>query len=287
MNNQTIIVSELNCYPVKSCRGIALATAEIGGLGIRYDRQWMVINENGVFVAQRGDSKSGATGIRTMCLIEPVISQNHLIITAPGMPPLMLPLLGCNNGGIPVKIWDTICMGIDQGDEAAGWFTEYLAREVAGKYRLVRMPDEGNRTIAHSHEKLAFADAFPFLLTSEATLQYLNQHMDETLPMNRFRPNIVMKGCDAFAEEKIDQFRINGIKFRGIKRDGRCAITTINQMTSVADKEPLKTLGKLKEDGKYMFREGNQVYFGMYLTHTGTGKISVGNEIVIERSKIL
>jgi len=282
MNNQTITVSELNCYPVKSCSGLAMTNAEIGGLGIKYDRQWMVINENGVFVAQRGDSKSGTTGVRTMCLIEPVISQNHLIITAPKMTPLMLPLSGYNNVGIPVKIWDTICMGIDQGDEAAKWFTEYLSSEEPGKYRLVRMPDEGTRTLAPGDDKIAFADAFPFLLTSEETLQYLNRHLKGALPMNRFRPNIVMRGSDAFAEEKIGQFQINGIKFRGIKRDGRCAITTINQMTSVAGKEPLKTLGTLMEDGKYMFREGNQVYFGMYLTHTGTGKISVGDEIVIK-----
>ncbi len=277
MKNQTITVSELNCYPVKSGRGISLTTAVVGEMGIQFDRQWMVVNEHGVFVAQRGDARLGAVGIKTMCLIEPAITSQYLTLSAPGMQTLVLPLEGNKGAERTVRVWENTCSGIDQGDEAALWFTEYLSLEVPGNYRLVRMPDKGTRTTELGGDKVAFADAYPFLLTSEETLQSLNSQMEKALPMNRFRPNIVMKGGEAFTENKIGSFMINDISFVGIKRDGRCPITTIDQMTAISGVEPLRTLGTLMQDGKYVYKEGNMVYFGMYLTHSGTGTISIGD----------
>ena len=275
MKNGSIIVSGLYYYPVKSCRGVALNSAVVGEMGIQYDRQWMVVNEDGVFVAQRGDSAIGAAGVKTMCLIEPVITDHHLVLTAPGMQPLSLPLAGNSGAERRVRVWDSFSIGIDQGDEAAAWFTEYLSREVPGSYRLVRMPDEGMRATERGNDKVAFADASPFLLTSEATLQSLNEKMGLELPMNRFRPNIVVKGCEVLEEDTIGSFSINNMGFMGIKRCGRCPITTIDQQTAIAGKEPLRTLATFN-------KEGNNVYFGMYLTHTGTGIISVGDKLVFE-----
>jgi hypothetical protein len=270
-----IIVSGLNYYPIKSCRGVSITTADIGVMGIRYDRQWMVVNENGIFVAQRGDKQLGAVGVRSMCLIEPAITTHQLVVIAPGMLPISLPLAGNSGPERSVRIWDSISTGIDQGDEAARWFTEYLSREVPGNYRLVRMPDEGTRTTERGNDKVAFADAYPFLLTSEATLDGLNGRMQEALPMNRFRPNIVVTGCDALAEDTFSEFRIRDIGFTGIKRCGRCPITTIDQHTGIAGKEPLTTLATFN-------RQGSNVYFGMYLTHSGSGMITLGDRLFFE-----
>ena len=275
MKKQSIAVSGLNYYPVKSCRGIALTSAVIGEMGIRYDRQWMVVDEKGVFVAQRGDGTTGATGVKIMCQIEPSIIPDQLKIVAPDMRPLLLPLSGISGAEKAVRVWDSISTGIDQGDEAAGWFTEYLSREVPGRYRLVRMVDKGTRTTERGNDKVAFADAYPFLLTSEATLEHLNSLMPQALPMNRFRANIVVSGCDVLAEDTFGGFSINGIGFNGIKRCGRCPITTIDQQTAIAGKEPLKTLATFN-------KEGNNVYFGMYLTHNGTGTVSIGDELVFD-----
>lgn len=275
MKNQPVTVSGLVFYPVKSCRGISVTTADIGPMGIRYDRQWVVVNENNAFVAQRGDKKTGATGIKTMCLIDTEIRNGTLVLRAPDMVPLALPLEGFNGSPRKVQVWDSISTGIDQGDLAAGWFTEYLSREVAGQYRMVRMPDKGNRTTELGNAKVAFADGYPFLLASDATLASLNGEMAEALPMNRFRPNIVISGCDAKAEDAIGTFSIGGIRFTGIKGCARCPITTIDQETAIAGKEPLRTLATFNK------KDGN-VFFGMNLVHAGTGRISIGDALVFE-----
>ncbi len=282
MDSPSIVITGLYCYPVKSCRGIPLTTAVVVEMGIRYDRQWMVINERNVFVAQRGDAMLGASGIKTMCLIETGLTPQYLTLSAPGMEPLQLPLGGYDGEVKPVHIWDAVCGCIDQGDEAAHWLTEFLSREMPGRYRLVRMPDDGIRATELGNSKVAFADAYPFLLTSEESLGYLNSHLAVPLPMNRFRPNIVIKGGGPFAENTIGKFTINGIGFDGVKRDGRCSITTIDQMTAVAGVEPLRSFATLKQDGKYLFREGNGVYFGMYLAHSATGTISLGDRLIFK-----
>ena len=178
-----------------------------------------------------------------------------------------------------MRVWQDWCKGIDQGEEAAEWFTEYLSREQKGAYRLVRMPDAGTRNTELGNDKVGFADGYPFLLTSEATLQHLNSHLEVALPMNRFRPNIVLRGGGAFIENDLRPFCINGIEFFPIKKDGRCPITTIDQTTGLAGKEPLATFSRLMENNKYVYRDGNQVYFGMYLTHAGRGVIQIGDRL--------
>jgi uncharacterized protein YcbX len=272
MKKQKIVISGLNCYPVKSCGGIALTSAKIGPMGIEHDRQWMVVNEHNVFVAQRGDKKHGAVGIKTMCLIKTELSPNYLILRAPEMKKLLLPIAGHEGAERLVRVWDSVSVGIDQGDRAATWFTEYLSKEVPGNYRLVRMPDEGTRKTELGNDKVAFADGYPFLLTSEETLASLNNEMAQPLPMNRFRPNIVIKGGPARMESTIGSFKIGKIGFTGIKRCVRCLITTIDQSTAIAGKEPLKTLATFDS-------ESNEVFFGMNLIHEGTGTIRVGDEL--------
>ena len=226
-----------------------------------------VVNENDVFVAQRGDKKIGAIGIKSMCLIETKISRADLILNAPDMPQLNLPLRGLSGATREVRVWDSYSVGIDQGEFAAKWFTTYLSREVPGTYRMVRMPDKGTRLTERGGDMVAFADGYPFLLTSEETLASLNGQMPE--------PNIVIKGCDPLFEDTVGTFTVGDIQFTGIKRCARCPITTINQFTGVQGKEPMKTLATFN-------REGNNVFFGMNLVHAGTGRISIGDALVFQ-----
>lgn len=266
-----IIVIGLYCYPVKSCRGLSLQIAEIGRIGMRFDRQWMVVDEQGMFVAQRGDGGLGV-GIKTMCLIETSRQGSKLALTAPEMPALALPLEGSNGETREVQVWKSKCEAIDQGDEAAGWLTAYLSRERQGNYRLVRMTDEGIRKAKHGESELAFADAYPFLVISQASLDDLNGRLAEPLSMNRFRPNIVLGGSEPYAEDRMRQIRIGALDFFGMTLCVRCPITTTNQLTAERGKEPLRTLATYRktEDG---------VVFGRNFNHRGVGAISLGDRV--------
>lgn len=268
-----ITVSAINVYPVKSCRGISLKTASIGRMGIVYDRQWMFIKEDGTFVAQRGYNKIGAVGVKSMCLIETTITPDELILKAPGMPLLTLPLADDGIVARSVRVWDSFNFGIDQGDEVARWATEYLSREVPGSYRMVRMPDVADRKAKVGNANLAFADAYPFLIVSDASLQDLNSRMEESLPMDRFRPNIVITGCEPYAEDTLPNFSIGDVQFIGMNLCVRCPITTTNQLTAERGKEPLLTLSKYR-------KTNDGVVFARNFNHVGIGKISVGDQLI-------
>lgn len=263
-----ITVSRLFVYPVKSCRGIALSEAEITRLGIRFDRQWMVVDERGRFVAQRGDGSG--VGVRTMCLIGTSMQHDVLTMTAPGMPPLTLPLDGRRGPELPVQVWQSRTVGIDQGDEASAWITSFLSRERPGVYRVVRMDDEETRKAKKGESTLAFADGYPFLILSEASLADLNARLASPLPIDRFRPNIVIDGCEAYAEDSLDRLEIGGVEFQGMTTCLRCVITTTDQQTGERSAEPLRTLAT------YRRSEGG-VIFARNFNHTGTGTIRVGD----------
>lgn len=275
MKNKIITVSGLYCYPVKSCGGISLETAHVGKKGILFDRQWMVVNHDGMFVAQRGDKKLGAVGIKTMCLIKTSISHGSLVLEAPNMPMIFLPLSGFDGSTQKVQVWKDVCEGIDQGDEIAQWLSIYLSREVPGIYRMVRMPDYMERKTHKGNGSVAFADGYPFLMISEASLNDLNNRLADRLPMNRFRPNIVIKGCEPFWEDNIANFSIDEINFTSIKPCVRCPITATNQETAERGKEPLKTLATFRFQKQY-----GGVTFGMNLVHTGSGSISLGSRLI-------
>lgn len=261
-----IVVSQLYFYPVKSCAGTALSVAEIGPRGIKYDRQWMVVDEAGDFLTQRE--------LARMALIKPFIDEQsgELKLNAPAMMEFALSL---NAGGqrVPVRVWDDDCQALDQGNEAAAWFSRFLNLKV----RLVKFDCEFTRQVSQKYAKrvddqVGFADGFPFLLLTEASLSNLNQRLSEALPMNRFRPNIVLSGTEPFAEDTWKKIAINGIEFDVVKPCARCVITTVNQDSGIASAEPLKTLASFR-------RSDGKVLFGQNLTHASEGKIEIGNTV--------
>jgi uncharacterized protein YcbX len=268
-----IRVSELNCYPIKSCQGFSLKTAEIERTGIRFDRQWIVVNESGMFVAQRGDRGLGI-GIKSMCLVKTSIQYDNLVLTAPNMPQISVPLVGANGAIVEVQVWKRKYIAMDQGEDIAAWFSDFLSREKPGAYRLVRIAnDEVGKTKSGGGE-IAFVDEYPLLVISQPSLDDLNQRMPEPLPMNRFRPNIVITGCKPYEEDRIAHMRIGGVEFRGTTLCVRCPITTINQLSAERGKEPLKTLATYRKT-----KDG--VVFGRYFSHSCAGTIAVGDFVEV------
>jgi uncharacterized protein YcbX len=261
-------VSELYIYPIKSLGGIAVSSAEVTDKGFKYDRRWLLIDENNRFLSQRE--------LPAMALLKVIIATNGLLIThSLTSHNILIPFAPQTNEHCTVAVWDDTCTAIYVSDTADKWFTEKLGV----KCRLVYMPDDYKRQVDEKYAPegfvTSFSDAYPFLIIGQASLDDLNSRLTDKLPINRFRPNIVFTGGKPFEEDVIDHFIINNINFYGVKLSARCILTTIDQVTIAKTKEPLKTLAKYR-------RRGNDVFFGQNLIHTGSGFISVGDEISIK-----
>lgn len=264
-------LSGIYIYPIKSAAGIALETAEVGERGFQYDRQWMVVDATGKFMTQRQFPR--------MALITVKLSGNFLAINAPHRESLSIPLQLDSPERISVQVWRDICDAIPLGDAVAKWFSEFLETPC----QLVYLPNSSVRPInpryATQNEQVSFADAFPFLLISEASLQDLNSRLDQPVPMNRFRPNLVVSGCEPFAEDTWHSISIGAISFRVVKPCDRCVITTVDQSQGIRGKEPLPTLAKYRRwDGK--------IWFGQNLIPEQLGILKVGDAVEIN-SKVL
>jgi uncharacterized protein len=262
------VVTQLNYYPIKSCGGISADRLEITPRGFRYDRQWMLVEPDGTFLTQRE--------LPRMALIRPEIADGCLTVSAPAMPPLQLPV---DQPGreMRVDIWrDKGLKAVDLGDPAGEWFSAYLGASC----RLVRFADDTVRPVDPRYarrptDQVGFADGYPFLLISEASLEDLNTRLDEPLPMNRFRPNIVVNGVEPYAEDTWNTVRIGDVVFDVVKPCGRCAITTTDQETAARGKEPLRTLAMYRS-----FGEGSPK-FGQNLVHHAAGMLRVSDRLEI------
>jgi len=230
----TASITEINIYPVKSCRGIALPAATLTDRGFVHDREWLIVRPDGRFVTQRDDPR--------LALIVPAVTRITLELTAPGMPKLALSLDG-QGQRVDVTCWRDRCAAFDQGGEAADWLTGYLGTP----HRLVRFDPTHERASdpAWTQDVRAlnrFSDAFPWLLISQASLEDLNRRLSEALPMNRFRPNIVVDGLPPYGEDLAVDFTSGAVRLRPVKGCTRCIVTTTNQLTAERASEPLETL---------------------------------------------
>jgi uncharacterized protein YcbX len=281
-DTMSIKISSLHIYPIKSAGGMAVSSLATGHLmSLSLDRRWMVVDDTGMFVAQRG-SRGLGIGIKSTCQVSTHTEGDFLFITAPEMPPLKLPLDGVYGPILRVQVWKDTCLAAYEGKIAAEWFTEFLSRERPGKYRLVRLPEATPRKSRHGIGEMAFADGYPLLVISEASLADLNARMDVPLPMNRFRPNIVVTGCEAFGEDRWQE-AVTGergnICLVGRALCVRCPITTTDQQTAERGKEPLKTLATYRRGPE------GEVVFGHYFDYVGAGAMRVGDKVEVVDSK--
>ena len=260
-----IIVSGLFIYPVKSCREVIQNSTWLEDFGLKNDRRWMVVDEKGVMLTQRKLSK--------MCLIQPEITDIGLMLTTSSMDSLHIDLPLANKKS-NVKVWDDQCQAYDAGDDAANWLSQFLST----KCRLVYFPDDEFRQVdldyANEGDKTAFSDGFPLLLISQASLDDLNQRLATPISMSRFRPNIVVSGCEPFAEDAWKKIRVGEINCRIVKPCSRCVIPSINIETAEREVEPTKTLVEYR-------KRNNKIFFGQNVIADNNGQIDLGMPIEI------
>jgi MOSC domain-containing protein len=247
----SIRIAQLWCYPLKSGAGVALEQALLTAAGLEGDRSWMVTTPAGRFLTQRE--------VPRLALIRPALSADALLLharspgepasTPPHLPDLRVPLRA-EGRRIEVVVWKDTCVGIDAGDEAAAWLAQLLQRDC----RLVRF-DPARRRLSSPQWTGAieaenrFTDGFPVLVISEASLEDLNSRLERPLPMNRFRPNIVLAGTNPYDEDRIDELIDGPLCLKIVKPCTRCKITTTNQDTAeIEGDEPLRTLKSYRYD---------------------------------------
>ena len=259
-------VSEIYIYPIKSFPGIKLKRATVTEKGFEHDRRWMLVDKNNRFISQRE--------LPMLTQFTVVIEDDKLITTSKIYKEtftidIKTPPTG---GNAEVIIWDDTCNAQFVSDEADEWFSKMLETAC----RLVYMPDNTRREVdpnyAPADAVTSFADAYPFLIIGQSSLDELNNRLTEPLPIDRFRPNIVFTGGQPFQEDLIGQFEIAGVNFNGVKLCARCIITTINQVDGIRAKEPLKTLASYR-------LKNNKILFGQNLVHSGEGVVTIGDEL--------
>jgi uncharacterized protein len=236
-------ITALNIYPVKSCRGIALSEARLHDSGLADDRHWMLVRPNGRFVTQRE--------LPRMALVSTAVDSGALTLNAPGKAALSVTRNGAGEA-LGVTVWKFSGSGIDCGDAAARWVSDFLATPL----RLVRfdvdVPRECSREWTGETRAITeFSDGFPILVISRASLAELNSRLAKALPMERFRPNVVIDGVAAYDEDRIHELRAGSVTLRLVKPCTRCSITTTDQQAGVVDGvEPLATLKTYRHDSK-------------------------------------
>jgi uncharacterized protein YcbX len=259
-------VSALFIYPIKSCRAIELKAVRFDHGGPMYDRRFMVVDEDGRFLTQRE--------LPRLALIEPKLGPTSIGVSAPNMPVLKVAMAQRDAKRVAVEIWKDRGEAEDVGDNAAAWFSQFLERAC----RLVRIPDDGLRPVdpryARAPAQVGFADAYPVLIATEASLGDLNGRLQQPVPMSRFRPNVVIRGGDAYAEDAWTRIRAGEIELDVVKPCARCAIINVDQLTAQPGKEPLATLAG------YRSRD-NKVLFGQNCIHRQLGSLRVGDAVEV------
>lgn len=236
-------VASLHVYPVKSCRGMDVDSFRVTETGPEWDRRWMIVMAaEGRFISQRSHP--------ALARIAVAVGGGSLRLAGDGIEPLVIPL---DHGGESrrVVVWNDTCAGVDAGDDAADWLAAMLGEPL----RLVRIDPSVPRLASTEYagpgrRPVSFADAYPVLMISTESLAELNRRLPEAIPMNRFRPNVVIEGVAAHAEDAMTHFRFGQVVLRGVKHCTRCAIPTTDQLTGARDprQEPIRTLKTYRND---------------------------------------
>lgn len=257
-------VQSLHIYPLKSARGIEVSEAQVGDRGFEHDRRFMLVDERGGFLSQRQ--------LPQMALLETEIQGELLVVRRAGQGSLQVPLRPGEGAAVSVQVWGDRCDALEI--EGGGWFSEALGRLC----RLVYMPEDAVRLVdpdyASHGEVVSFADGFPYLVVSQGSLEQLSERVGEPMSAGRFRPNLVIGGCEPGAEDGWKRVRIGGAVFSLLKPCSRCEIVTIDPDSGHAGKEPLATLAGYRKQGK-------KVLFGQNAVAQGRGRVRRGDAVQV------
>ncbi|MBM3124386.1 MAG: MOSC domain-containing protein [Chloroflexi bacterium] len=262
-----IQLSSLIYYPIKSCRGIEITSTRIERMGLANDRRMMVTTVEGEFLTQREHPK--------LALVSPEFIGRTVRLSAPGYDTIDIPLK-LDDPVKPVQIWKSKNVhAIDQGTQAAEWFSNFLEAQV----RLVHFAPEFRRTVnpefaVRPDDHTAFADGYPILILSEESLNDLNSRLEIPLPMDRFRPNVVVKGTDPYREDTWKRIRLGSVEMAIVKPCPRCVVTTIDKQTLATNPEPLRTLNRYR-------KQAGGAMFGQNAIPLGEGILEVGMPVEV------
>jgi uncharacterized protein YcbX len=260
------MLSSLHVYPLKGAAGFSPEAWEVDDRGFRYDRRWMLVDPAGDFITQREEPR--------LALVRTRIEPPHLVLEAPGMSPIRLALAPMGGRELAVQVWGQLVEAWLPDTRADQWISEYLGRPCGIAY----MPEVATRPIDPNYaapwREVSFADAFPFLVISQGSLDDLNQRLPVPLPMNRFRPNLVVTGTAPFAEDRWRRIRIGHLQLELVKPCDRCVVTTTDQATAERGHEPLRTLASFR-------RRDGKVFFGQNAIHDATGRLVAGEVVEV------
>lgn len=269
MMHPTLRVAELRIHPLKSGGIVRVDRVDVDALGPRHDRRWMAVGPAGDFLTQRE--------VPRLARVRPILGADDggdgapLVLEAPGLPRLRVPRARAPR---TVRVWQDTVEARDCGDAAAEWLTAALERPA----RLVHISEGSGREIPAPYgrpgARVAFSDALPFLILTRASVEDLNRRLPAPLPIDRFRPNLVIEGAAAYTEDRWRRIRIGGLVLDVVKPCARCVVTATDQETGARGKEPLRTLaGYRKRDG--------HVWFAQNAVHLGTGVLEVGAAVEV------
>ena len=272
-------VQALYTYPIKSCAGVQLERAQLGQGGLLHDRSWMLVSTDGKFLNQQRHPKMALVSITA-------IDESGVTVSAPGMQPLEIGRIDAEDEiGEPFRVYKSTVEGTRVGRRADDWFTEVLGT----RCHLIQAVSYTSREVAEEHpgaheepesirRRIDFADDLPILVATRASLDALNRELEQDVEMKRFRPNVILDGTEAFAE---DGWRVlrreDGFELLGAKPCVRCSMIPVAPSRGVLDgPEPLRTLTRLYNPG------GNGPVFGALMMARGGEAIEVGDRLQIE-----
>lgn len=270
----TVTVSDLYIYPIKSTKGINLPHANVGELGLAFDRRFVVSDNSGQFITARTEP--------SLCLVTTMLTAKGLTLSAPNMPTLVFSYQEFSDQYQNVNVWDDEIAGQRCSTEINSWFSEYLQRPC----QLLYFGEKSSRIKKENTvdaRKIAFADGYPLLLISQASLDDLNQRLSannqKTVSMAHFRPNIVVENCLPFAEDGWQYIRIGNVEFKVSKPCERCIFTTVNPVDGIinSQQQPLSTLKTYRQTSN------GEVLFGQNLIPLTSGQIKQGDNITITK----
>jgi uncharacterized protein YcbX len=282
-------IKELYCYPVKSFAGVELHSGDITLRGISGDREFMVVDLDGTYLSQRQ--------IPEMALVKPSLSDESLLLEAPGVEAIEIPLDKEPDDSklVQASVHGNPVLGQEVGNEVNEWLDEALPEYKGHKgYRMLRIREDKPRFIKERYRdpsasnQVGFADGHSLLLTTDASLQALNNELETPVPMNRFRPNIVVSGDDLepYDEDFWTKIKVSGVSAFVVKACDRCAIPDVDQSTAEVGKDVRKALVSRK--GINAYDESNKgVFFGQNLNHVYPGADNVASLMVGEVVEVL
>ncbi len=265
MENQ-LIVQDIFIYPIKSLGGIRLSEAKVEEKGFQYDRRWMLVDEEGMFISQRTFPQLALLGVS--------LSERGLEVLHKKDPKIsiQIPFELAAGPDLMVTVWDDQVLAKVVHPDFDRWFSEFLGFKVS----LVILPESSHRKVDPRYsvqsESVSFADGMPYLIIGQESLNDLNSRLEVPVPMDRFRPNIVFSGGKPFLEDSLRKIKIGVVDFQIVKPCARCVMTTVDQESGIKGKEPLKTLASYRTIN-------NKVMFGQNALALQSGKIKIGELI--------